>query len=182
MLKKNSKILLYGGKSTALIVSEMLKDNGINPKYIFDQYIKKLPFKSNAKFSNNKKDLEKFIEKSDLFFVCIGMLDGKLRHKISQILRKKGLKQFSLISKDSLIDKTSIFCFVAFLCRQAFARQLGKLGTQSKTILSMFVILLLHCLGRSRIELGVLWERHGPLFAILMVNQNTWHLLPSRRH
>ena len=61
MLKKNSKILLYGGKSTALIVSEMLKDNGINPKYIFDQYIKKLPFKSIAKFSNNKKNFKNII-------------------------------------------------------------------------------------------------------------------------
>ena len=67
MLKKNSKILLYGGKSTALIVNEMLKDIGINPKYIFDEYIKKLTFKSTAKFSNNKKDLKKFIEKSNFF-------------------------------------------------------------------------------------------------------------------
>ena len=89
MLKKNSKILLYGGKSTALIVNEMLKDIGIKPKYIFDQYIKKISFKTKATFSNKKKDLNKFIEKSNSFFVCIGMMDGKLRHHISKILREK---------------------------------------------------------------------------------------------
>jgi len=128
MLKKNSKIILYGGKSTALIVSEMLKDIGINPKYIFDQYIKKLPFKSTAKFSNNKKDLEKFIDKSDLFFVCIGMMDGKLRHKISKILRNKGLNQFSLISKNSLIDKTSKFGKGTLIMPNVVVHKFSKIG------------------------------------------------------
>ena len=106
MLKKNSKILLYGGKSTALIVNEMLNDIGIKPKYIFDEYIKKISFKTKATFSNKKKDLNKFIEKSNSFFVCIGMMDGKLRHHISKILREKKLKQFSLISRNSIIDKS----------------------------------------------------------------------------
>ena len=128
MLKKNSKILLYGGKSTALIVNEMLKDVDINPKYIFDEYIKKLPFKSNAKFSNNKKDLEKFIEKSNFFFVCIGMMDGKLRHEISRILRKKGLKQFSLISKDSLIDKTSTYGKGTLVMPNVVVHKFSKIG------------------------------------------------------
>ena len=128
MLKKNSKILLYGGKSTALIVSEMLKDISINPKFIFDQYIKKLSFKSNAKFSNDKKDLEKFIDKSNFFFVCIGMMDGKLRHKISKILRDMGLSQFSLISKNSLIDKTSKFGKGTLIMPNAVVHKFSKIG------------------------------------------------------
>tara|TARA_B100000965_G_scaffold321563_1_gene282923 strand:- start:91 stop:792 length:702 start_codon:yes stop_codon:yes gene_type:complete len=122
------KILLYGGKSTSLVVSEMLKDIGISPKYIFDQYTKKLHFKSNAKFSNNKKDLKKFIEKSNFYFVCVGDIDGKLRHKISKVLRDKGLNQFSLISKNSIIDKTSKFGKGTFIMQNVVVQKLCKIG------------------------------------------------------
>ena len=122
------KILLYGGKSTALVVSEMLKDIGIKPKYIFDQYTKKLHFKSIAKFSNNKKDLKKFIDESNYYFVCIGDMDGKLRHKISKILRDKGLNQFSLISKSSIIDKTSTYGKGTFIMPNVVVQKFSKIG------------------------------------------------------
>ena len=92
MLKKNSKILLYGGKSTALIVNEMLNDIGIKPKYIFDEYIKKISFKTKATFSNKKKDLNKFIEKSNSFFVlstnkskCLQLFAAKKLTRLKQL-------------------------------------------------------------------------------------------------
>ena len=34
-----NKILLYGGKSTALIVCEMLKEKKAKPSFIYDEYI-----------------------------------------------------------------------------------------------------------------------------------------------
>lgn len=107
MIKK--KILLYGGKSTALIANDMLNDNGDHVKFIFDEYVKKLNFKTGANFSNKKKDLNIFIKKSTHFFVCIGMMDGKLRNYISKILIKKGLEPLNIISSDSIIDKTVIY-------------------------------------------------------------------------
>ena len=88
MLKqKNNKILLYGGKSTAYIVNSMLKNTKLEPSYIFDQYLKSL-FSSKAKFSNKKIDL-KILLKNQKSFVCIGMMDGKLRDYISNLLIKK---------------------------------------------------------------------------------------------
>ena len=54
-----NKILLYGGKSTALIVCEMLKEKSIKPSFIYDEYLFKPYFKMNCIFSNKKKDLKK---------------------------------------------------------------------------------------------------------------------------
>ena len=106
-MKNKKKILLYGGKSTALIVNDMLKENGEYPKYIFDEYITNPQFKTRAKFSYKKKDLNLFVKNSTHFFICIGMMDGKLRNFLSNLFIKKKLKQISLISKKALIDKTS---------------------------------------------------------------------------
>ena len=108
---QKKKILIYGGKSTAFIVSEMLKDKKIKIKFIFDEYLKKPYFVSTAKFSNKKKDLINFMKMSNYFFVCIGMMDGKLRDYISNFFVSKNLKPFSIISEKSIIDKTSTHGF-----------------------------------------------------------------------
>ena len=106
--KKPSKILLYGGKSTALIVTEMLKEKKIPVNFIYDSYLKKPFFKTSAKFSNKKEILlNEFIKKSNFFFVCIGMYDGELREYISNFFLEKKLKPFSITSKRSYIDKSS---------------------------------------------------------------------------
>ena len=103
------KILLYGGKSTALIVYEMLKEKNKTVSYIFDEYLNNTHFKNKAVFSNKKYDFRSFIKKSKFFFVCIGMYDGKLRNFISKILIDRGLKPLSITSSKSLIyDKTKI--------------------------------------------------------------------------
>lgn len=106
--KKPTKVLLYGGKSTALIVTEMLREKKIPVKFIYDRYLKKPFFKNDAKFSNKKNILlNDFVKKSNFFFVCIGMYDGELREYISNFFLKKKLKPFSIISKHSHIDKSS---------------------------------------------------------------------------
>ena len=103
----SKKILLYGGKSTAFIVNEMLKEKKLNASYIFDNFINHLHFKTKAIFSNKKNDLNLFIKKSNYFFVCIGMMDGKIRDFISNYLINKKLKPLSILSKNSIIDKSS---------------------------------------------------------------------------
>ena len=100
------KIFLYGGKSTAYLVHELLKEDKKKVNFIFDKYVKKIHFKFNGDFSNKPKDFNKFVENSKLFFVCIGMMDGRLRDFISKKLIQKKLKQISVISKQSFIDKS----------------------------------------------------------------------------
>ncbi len=101
-----NKILLYGGKSTSYLVHELLKERKKKVDYIFDKYLKKVHFKFNGEFSNKPKDFDKFVMNSKYFFVCIGMMDGKLRDFISKKLIKKKLKQISVISKHAFIDKS----------------------------------------------------------------------------
>ena len=118
-------ILLWGGKSQALICQEMIFKKKIkyfdkieknfkinNPnnsnqylvKYIYDPYLKEVEFNTNAKFSNKKNDLLKFVNKSDLFVVCIGGEHGMARYLISLELEKLGLKPFDIVSNHSYID------------------------------------------------------------------------------
>jgi sugar O-acyltransferase (sialic acid O-acetyltransferase NeuD family) len=103
----SQKIFLYGGKSTAFLVQEILREKGKKVSYIFDRYIEKQPhFETLAQFSNKKKDLFYFLENSKFFFVCIGMMDGKLRCFISDKLKKHKIKEISIKSKESCVDKS----------------------------------------------------------------------------
>jgi len=108
-MKKNKKIFLYGGKSTAYLVQELLLERKKRTHYIYDKYVKKLHFSSISQFSNKKKDLNTFIDNSEYFFVCIGMMDGKLRDHISKELIDYKLKPLSIISKAAYIDKSVEF-------------------------------------------------------------------------
>ena len=86
----------------------MLKDKKERPKYIYDEYIKILNL--NLQLSSQiKKDLKLFIKNSTHFFICIGMMDGKLRNYISNLFIKEKLKQISIKSKNALIDNTSSY-------------------------------------------------------------------------
>ena len=54
-MKKNKKIFLYGGKSTAYLVQELLLEKKKKTHYIFDKFVKNLHFSTKAEFSNKKK-------------------------------------------------------------------------------------------------------------------------------
>ena len=73
-MKNKKKILLYGGKSTVFIVSEMLKDKKERPKYIYDEYIKNLEFKSQP--SSQIKKRPKFVCKKLYPFFYLHRYDG----------------------------------------------------------------------------------------------------------
>ena len=105
MLKKN--ILLYGSKSTAYIIYEMLKEMRGSPKFMFDPFNSKPLFRSKLLFSNKVKDFRNFIEKSKYFIVCIAREDGFARYKISKELEKLNLKPINIKSKLSYINKNS---------------------------------------------------------------------------
>tara|TARA_B100001250_G_scaffold402042_1_gene414663 strand:- start:684 stop:1379 length:696 start_codon:yes stop_codon:yes gene_type:complete len=106
MSRKN--ILLYGSKSTAFIIYEMLKEVKKTPKYMFDPLSAKPFFKSDLIFSNKVKDLKMFVKKSKYFSVCIAREDGFARYSVSKKLEKLGLKPLTIKSKLSHIHKNSI--------------------------------------------------------------------------
>ena len=117
-----NNILLWGGKSRALIIHNYLENinslnkkflekklkKEINIKYIFDRFIKKISFKSKAEFSNKTSNLKKYVKNSNYFIVCIGNNHGMARFLISNKLEKCGLKPINIVSKYSIIDHSSI--------------------------------------------------------------------------
>ena len=103
---KKKKILLYGAKSTGYIIYELLREQNIKPKYLFDPFLKKPRFKNNLIFSHKKKDFLRFLSDASNFVVCIAREDGKSRYMISKELEKKGLEPLNIISKNSDIHKT----------------------------------------------------------------------------
>jgi len=105
MVKNN--ILLYGSKSTAFIIYEMLKELKKTPKYMFDPLSTKPLFKSDLIFSNKVNDFKMFIKKSKYFSVCIAREDGFARYGISKELEKLNLKAITVKSKLSHIHKNS---------------------------------------------------------------------------
>ena len=105
MRKKN--ILLYGSKSTAFIIYEMLREEKKFPKYIFDPFSKKPYFKSTCIFSNKTADLKSFVNNSNYFYVCIAREDGYARYKISKKFENLKLRPLSIKSKLSYIHKNT---------------------------------------------------------------------------
>lgn len=112
-------VLIWGGKSQSLILSQMIKKKEVyflkkkiyhvKSSYIYDDKLKKLGFKSDIKFLNNKKDLIKILKKKSVnaFIVGVGGDNGKLRYEISKKLIKNELKPCSCISTNSYIDSSS---------------------------------------------------------------------------
>jgi acetyltransferase EpsM len=109
MIKKilQKSIIIYGGKSTSFIITEMIDKKKYKVKFIFDPFMKNAEFETKAIFSNKKKDLKNMIKKSDFFTVGIAREHGLARAKISQKLETYGLKPISLISKSAIIDNSS---------------------------------------------------------------------------
>ena len=101
------KILLWGGRSKARIIMEMISELYVDSSIIgiFDKTLKELPFHSHVKLYSNKSDLEFLCQEATHFVVCIGGEHGYARFMTSEKLRQKGLKPLDLVSKHGLLDK-----------------------------------------------------------------------------
>lgn len=127
-MKKKEKVFLYGAKSTALIVSKMLEEKKIKVHRIFDKYVDEPTFKTNIGFSNKEEEFKKFVKECSHFFVCIGMMDGKIRSFISEKLKKKGLKELSILSDYAVVDKTARYGEGTLIMPNAVVHKFTKLG------------------------------------------------------
>ena len=127
-MTKRKKILLYGAKSTALIVLKMLEEKKIKVHRIYDKFVKKPTFRTNIKLSNKSNEFEKFAKECTHFFVCIGMMDGKIRSFISNKLKKLNLKELSILSDNALIDKTAKYGDGTLVMPNAVVHKYSELG------------------------------------------------------
>jgi sugar O-acyltransferase (sialic acid O-acetyltransferase NeuD family) len=113
-----NNIFIWGSKSYALLINEILKSHtkSLNLKYlksnskslkvktIFDPYAKKSTYKLEGTFFNKISDFKKNVKKCKSFIVCIGDNFGKARYFTSRFMERYGLKPLTLVSKHSLID------------------------------------------------------------------------------
>lgn len=101
------KILLWGGRSKARIIMDMISDLYVDSSIIgiFDKTLKELPFNSSVKLYSDKSDLEFLCKEATHFVVCIGGEHGFARFMTSERLKEKGLRPVDLVSKHGLLDK-----------------------------------------------------------------------------
>ena len=108
-------IFFWGAKYKAGIIHDLIKNNKIKEdtknlfvKYLFDPGLDKAKFKSKAKFSNKKSNLEEFFKNSHYFVTCIGNELGMARYFISKELENKNIKPLNIISKNAYVDNKKL--------------------------------------------------------------------------
>jgi acetyltransferase EpsM len=108
-------IFFWGAKYKAGIVHNLIKNNKIKEdtknlfvKYLFDPGLNEAKFKSRARFSNKKENLEEFFKNSHYFVTCIGNELGMARYFISKELERKKLKPLNIISKSAYVDNEKL--------------------------------------------------------------------------
>ena len=107
-MQYDKKILLWGGRSYARIINEMIQEYKVGKvKIIFDQTVEKLSFSTDAYFVNNIVKLSESISDITHFIICIGAEHGFARLNTGYNLENLGLITLSLIHEKSFIDQTS---------------------------------------------------------------------------
>ena len=108
---KKLRILLWGGRSKAHIILDMIKDiygGEACISGIFDKTLMKLPFKTHVQFFSEDSDIDFLCKKSTHYVVCIGGEHGYARYKTAKKLEEKGLLPLNLISQHALLDKLEL--------------------------------------------------------------------------
>jgi acetyltransferase EpsM len=103
----HAKILIWGGKSQAHILHEMIIEQKLGtPMLIFDASIPSIEFESNAQFLRDVETLKFNLKKVNCFVVGIGGSHGYARHKIAKLLEASELKQISILSENAILDQS----------------------------------------------------------------------------
>jgi len=102
------KILIWGGRSKAKIINQMILENKIGSvEIVFDESLDKPYFESESIFINDIDILKQNIKIANHYVVCIGSEHGFARYSISKTLEEIGLHPIDIRHKTSFIDKTS---------------------------------------------------------------------------
>lgn len=102
------KIMLWGGRSKARIIIEMINESIYSDSKIigiFDKTIDKIPFKTKIQLYSDKSGFDFLCSNATHYIVCIGGEYGYARFNTSEKLKKKGLIPLDLISNHGILDK-----------------------------------------------------------------------------
>ena len=106
--RQKPRVLLWGGKSKARIIEEMIRESAAGDvKIIFDNTLESPPFQTTAQFINDIAILKKNINSTSHYVVCIGGEHGYARLKTAEYLEKAGLKALTLIHEKSFVEPTA---------------------------------------------------------------------------
>ena len=101
------KILVWGGKSMARVIVQMIADHFGEEAIItgiFDSKLIKPTFPTSLRFENSAAGLKTLLEESSHFVVCIGGEHGYAKFLVAKKLESAGLKPLSVISKSSILE------------------------------------------------------------------------------
>ena len=108
MDKTMKKVLLWGGRSKARVIIEMISEiygSSAEVVAIFDKTLSKPTFSSNIKHYSKNFDINDICKQSTHFIICMGGEHGYARYLTAKKLEEAGLKPLSLISKYCILDK-----------------------------------------------------------------------------
>jgi sugar O-acyltransferase (sialic acid O-acetyltransferase NeuD family) len=103
--EKAPAVLLWGGRSQARIVHQMLLDSGAAPvRVVFDATLESPYFSTDAKFIRDPSVLKLELPALTHFVVCVGAQHGFARHRISEFLKTRGLAALDVAHPRSFVD------------------------------------------------------------------------------
>tara|TARA_B100000780_G_scaffold222377_1_gene161476 strand:- start:1192 stop:1878 length:687 start_codon:yes stop_codon:yes gene_type:complete len=130
-----NNLFFWGAKFKAGIIHNLIENNkilteinSIKLRYIFDPNLDKPQFSSDAKFSNDKSDLEGFFKSSNFFVVCIGNELGFARYSIAKELEKQGIKPLDVISKNAYFEDKKLIGKGVQLFPNSIIQSAAKVG------------------------------------------------------
>lgn len=113
-MKKNTnnvpqpRILLWGAKSKARVVYEMIKESGAGSvAVVFDASLDASSFETQALFTNDISILGQTLRNVSHYIVCIGGEHGYARYKTAEALELLGLQPVTLIHQKGFVEPTS---------------------------------------------------------------------------
>jgi sugar O-acyltransferase (sialic acid O-acetyltransferase NeuD family) len=107
-MKTRKRILLWGGRSKARIIYQMLTERkDIESVTVFENRLKKIEFKSTTKHLKTIKELKLNLFDLTHFIMCLGGEHGYARVQFATAIEKLDLNPMSLIHPHSYIDSTS---------------------------------------------------------------------------
>lgn len=131
-LRQRPSVLLWGGKSKARIIEEMIKESAAGDvKIIFDNTLESLPFTTTAQFINDIVILKNNIKSISHYVVCIGGEHGYARLKTAGYLEKAGLKALTLIHEKSFVEPTSSIGYGCQIMPFAFVHKFSVVGNHT---------------------------------------------------
>ncbi|VVN03111.1 NeuD/PglB/VioB family sugar acetyltransferase [Pseudomonas fluorescens] len=122
-------VLLWGGKSKARIVEEMLKESDAGEVgIIFDNTLEAPAFETSAMFINDVAILKANLSRVTHYVVCISGAHGYARVKTAEYLERLGLIPITLIHERSFVEPTSSVGVGCQIMPGAVVHKFSKIG------------------------------------------------------